>query len=386
MWGGSICSILVMWTPFVADAFLPSIGYSFKDYNRDFDRGYEPGTAEYVRRKAIFDEKLEVILMHNADPKNTWKRGVNEYTDKTDAEFKLSRSMGYNRPLARHFAAQDRAHMVTTTSASMKKTLKPQPLPDSWDWREKGVISNVKNQGHCGSCWAFAATANIESHAAIASGTLESLSPQQLVSCAPNPMECGGFGGCKGSIPEVAYHYVQLYGMTTESMIPYSGEDMPCSLNMTSQPIVVEISGYQTLPPNDYTAVMEALVHIGPLAVNVQASWRDYHSGVFDGCKDLSRVTIDHVVQLVGYGIDPDGGNYWLVRNSWDTYWGESGYIRLKRSASPECGEDLQPQAGTGCSGGPPTQHVCGQCGILFDASYPLGARVIKQGLHEVVV
>jgi cathepsin L len=146
----------------------------------------------------------------------------------------------------------------------------------------------------------------------------------------------------------------------------------------------VEISGYHKLPPNDQEAVMAALAHIGPLAVNVQAdNWADYHSGVFSGCSNLSNVAIDHVVQLVGYGTDAKLGDYWLVRNSWDTVWGENGYIRLARQAQPRCGVDVQPLDGTGCAGGPSVQHVCGECGVLFDVSFPLDAKIVKYGKHK---
>lgn len=128
---------------------------------------------------------------------------------------------------------------------------------------------------------------------------------------------------------------------------------------------------------------MDALVNIGPLAVNVQAdAWHDYSSGVFEGCSDWSNVDVDHCVQLVGYGVDLKLGSYWLIRNSWDATWGEKGYIRLRRTSTPQCGWDHTPLDGTGCSGGPSKQYVCGQCGVLFDVSYPLDAKIMHWGHH----
>lgn len=351
---------------------------SFDDFMNTFDRKYENGSEEYNLRKSIFDGRVSEIREHNADPTKTWTRGINQYSDMTNAEFKASGRLGYNRQLARSLASET-SHVQTVDFQAV-------PLPASVDWREKGVVSSVKDQGHCGSCWAFATTATIESHAAIATGLLEVLSPQQLASCAPNPLHCGGTGGCQGSVPEVAYGYIQQYGMTSEWMMPYTsyfGEGDSCKFNVTKTPGIVTISGYQKLPANSYEAVMHALAHIGPLAVNVQAdTWSDYKGGVFDGCTNSSNIGIDHVVQLVGYGTDPKGGDYFLVRNSWDATWGEKGYIRLKRSSSPSCGTDSAPLDGTGCSGGPATQHVCGTCGILFDVSYPLGADIPKRGHH----
>eukprot|EP00442_Polarella_glacialis_P035962 CAMPEP_0115123794 /NCGR_PEP_ID=MMETSP0227-20121206/47796_1 /TAXON_ID=89957 /ORGANISM="Polarella glacialis, Strain CCMP 1383" /LENGTH=395 /DNA_ID=CAMNT_0002526317 /DNA_START=35 /DNA_END=1222 /DNA_ORIENTATION=+ len=361
-----------------ATTFLPPAGYSFDDFNAEFQRGYEPGTQQYTLRRNLFEEKVRSILAHNADPTMSWKRGINQFADMTQEEFRQSGRLGYDRRLARHLGSKQ--GLSGNIRPSAWKGDNDPAMPPSVDWRNKGVISNVKDQGQCGSCWAFATTAVIESHVALATGTLEVLSPQQLVSCALNPLECGGTGGCGGSIPEVAFEYVQLYGMTTEWMLPYTsyfGKSDACSLHSTQTPAVIEISGYQKLPPNDYHAVMEALVNVGPLAVNVQADvWSDYHSGVFEGCSNRSDVSIDHVVQLVGYGTDCKDGDYWLVRNSWDATWGEKGYIRLRRSSKPDCGEDTEPTQGTGCAGGPATQQVCGQCGILFDVSYPLGAKL----------
>ena len=155
------------------------------------------------------------------------------------------------------------------------------------------------------------------------------------------------------------------------------GKDLKCSYNDTDSLVV--ISGYRKLPSNDYDAVVSALNTIGPLAVNVQANtWRDYESGVYTGCSNSTDIEIDHVVQLVGYGTDPKLGAYFTIRNSWDTTWGEAGYMRMYRPTSAEqvaCGTDPVPLDGTGCAGGAPTQHVCGTCGVLFDASYPVGAR-----------
>merc|ERR1712032_1098164 len=175
--------------------------------------------------------------------------------------------------------------------------------------------------------------------------------------------------------------------MTTEWMIPYSSHagvsNGKCNWNASNTPSLVTVSGYRKLPANNYQAVMDALAKVGPLAVNVQAgTWSDYEGGVFDGCANRSNIDIDHVVQLVGYGTDEKGGDYWLVRNSWDVTWGEAGYIRLKRSSSPRCGDDITPLDGTGCAGGEPKQHVCGTCGILFDVSYPVGVSLLKHNRH----
>jgi len=371
-------------------ALVPHQGYNFDAFTADFNRRYETGTTEYGRRKEIFESRLSSILAHNADSSNTWTREINDFADFTNEEFRNSGRLGLNRKLARQFAGSSAAPLADSPAAP-SANVGVRALPSSWDWRDKGVISSVKDQGHCGSCWAFATTETVESHVALGSqNTLEVLSPQQLVSCAPNPLHCGGVGACEGSVPEVAYQYIQLYGMVTEWMYPYTsyfGKSDSCSFNGTKTAAVISISGYQKLPPNSYQAVLDALVHVGPLAVNVEADkWSDYHSGVFDGCSKKTDVHIDHVVQLVGYGTDPKGGDYFLIRNSWDATWGENGYIRLKRTSSPQCSDDNEPLDGTGCEGGPASQQVCGECGVLFDVSYPLGAKIVKYGHHEEVI
>ena len=111
---------------------------------------------------------------------------------------------------------------------------------------------------------------------------------------------------------------------------------------------------------------------MGPLVVGVAAGeWFTYSNGVFGGCSDQSKLTINHAVQLVGYGTDPEDGDYWRIRNWWGSDWGEDGYMRLRRSA-PKCSEDTVPKEGFGCDNAPPSVTVCGECGILYSASYPI--------------
>mmetsp|Transcript_134907 Transcript_134907/g.200705 ORF Transcript_134907/g.200705 Transcript_134907/m.200705 type:complete len:125 (+) Transcript_134907:758-1132(+) len=124
---------------------------------------------------------------------------------------------------------------------------------------------------------------------------------------------------------------------------------------------------------------MAALVNVGPLGIAVDAAWFSYESGVFSGCSTDENVDIDHGVSLVGYGTDAESGkNYWLVRNSWGSSWGENGYIRLERESDLEngikCGTDSTPKDGVACKGETDPVKVCGTCGIYFDVSYPTGA------------
>eukprot|EP00935_MAST-01C_sp_MAST-1C-sp1_P000299 g299.t1 len=357
-------------------------GYSFEAYARDFHKQYD-NAVELARRERIFNRELLKIQHHNAQAGISFRMGVNQFTDLEADEMKAR--LGFDKALARDYRARNPGLFkpLPLPNASAMRA-----LPDSVDWREKQIVTAVKDQGHCGSCWAFASTETLETYVAIATKQLMVLSPQQLVSCSPNPNHCGGTGGCRGSIPELAFDYVKKAGMATEWTYPYesgvSGEtpkgckmaDNSTKSGATPPPALITVGGFQKLEPNSYDAVLHALATVGPLAINVQANtWRNYETGVYDGCTNLTAVDIDHVVQLVGYGTDAQHGDYWLVRNSWNTGFGESGYIRLRRSATPVCGTDPTPEDGTGCAGAAP-QHVCGQCGLLFDASYPTGAKL----------
>merc|ERR1711872_1049643 len=199
----------------------------------------------------------------------------------------------------------------------------------------------------------------IESYAGIAmTGSPPVLSSQQVTSCTPNPLKCGGTGGCMGSIPQLGYTYIQLFGHVTEDDYPYTSgtttDTGDCMYDFMNTAPVVGITGYNTLPPNDQEAVMTHLAEKGPLAVAVYASgWGGYGGGVYDGCSFDSNIALNHAVQLVGYGTDETEGDYWIVRNSWGSSWGEGGYIRLQRQSTAQCGTDSTPMDGTACVGGP---------------------------------
>jgi len=152
------------------------------------------------------------------------------------------------------------------------------------------------------------------------------------------------------------------------------GQDYPCK-NPLPAP-TAKLTNYTVLPSNKAAPLLNAIANVGPIAIAVDAAaWGDYDSGVFDGC-DLSNVDLDHAVQVVGYGTDNSAGDYYIVRNSWGTVWGEDGFIRLARGANDDtkCGPDSSPQDGVGCNGGPSEVTVCGTCGILYDTVYPIVA------------
>merc|ERR1711988_1089511 len=185
------------------------------------------------------------------------------------------------------------------------------PNPESVDWRKQGKVTPVKNQGGCGSCWAFSATETVESAYAIATGKLIELAPQTYVNCVENADQCGGTGGCEGATMELAFNLTAKTGIALESDMPYEGRDAACS----SYKAAVKVGGYVKNPVNDAAALETAVATKGPQAITVAAEpWMSYGGGIFKGCSTGASdgATLDHGVQLVGYSKD-----YWIVRNSW---------------------------------------------------------------------
>jgi len=341
-------------------------GYEYEQYLVDFGKSYED-PAEYAAHKAVFEVKKAQVLAHNADRTQTWTMGINKFSDMTQSEF--SRFLGLNKGMTQTMkSGRPLAELPNVPLSS---------LPDSVDWRKNGVVSAVKDQGGCGSCWAFAAVECIESTLTQASQKKLILSPQNMVSCTKNPQHCGGTGGCAGATSELGYDYVAKTGIASEKDYPYRAVTGTCD---ESKPKSAHIKSFVQLPENNYTALVTAIATVGPIAVSVDAnSWGGYSRGVFNGCS-FNRVDINHAVQLVGYGTDA-GKDYWIVRNSWGGFWGESGYIRMLKHSDGDmkwCGPDHNPQDGTGCDGGPPVVTCCGTCGIWYDSSYPVGATLVE--------
>ncbi|XP_023332087.1 zingipain-2 isoform X2 [Eurytemora carolleeae] len=287
----------------------------FAQFKSTYGKVYR-SVGEEENRFKIFSENMEKIREHN-EKKSTYTMGMNMWTDLTDEEWS-NQFLGYKRVSTLHPAVHKESRDV-------------KDLPASVDWREKGVISDVKNQGSCGSCWAVCATEQMESYVALQSEVLLELSSQQVTSCAPNPLTCGGTGGCQGSTPPLAYNYAQLFGLVLEEEYPYisgsTSETEDCEYNLSNLSPVASITGYNNLPPNSMEAVIQHIAEVGPLAISVAANtFKNYNGGVFDGCSYEDNIALNHAVQLVGYGTDEDLGDYWIVRNSWGLGWGENGY------------------------------------------------------------
>lgn len=339
----------------IADEVRDYTGYDFKAYRNEFGKEYSED--ELSVRQATFEDNLAKVIEHNKAyqaGEETWWAAVNDLTDWNEEEFATLRSTKYNP--STHPTVK-----LTATAAA--------PNAVSMDWRTKNVVSKVKNQGGCGSCWAFSATESVESAYAIASGKpVLDLAPQTYVNCVKNPGSCGGTGGCEGATMELAFNMTVQTGIALESTLPYAGRDEKC----TAYKAAVKVTGYVKNPVNDAAALETAVAQKGPQSITVAASsWQLYGGGIFKGCsrKFFGNNVLDHGVQLVGYTAD-----YWIVRNSWGPSWGEKGYIRLTRSVDNQTFIDKSPTDGVACKPYPKQQTVGGECGILFDTSYPTGA------------
>merc|ERR1711953_872745 len=210
------------------------------------------------------------ILQHNVDESKTWFATVNEFTDWTNEEFRNQRTGHSPHP---------------QVNVAPKTNVAVTDLPDSIDHRDtEGVVTDVKNQGSCGSCWAFSATETLESHLSVATGEAAPiLSPQQIVSCSPNPQHCGGTGGCKGSTQPLAFNYTKTIGITTESSYPYRGLTGGKCDQSKIQPVAIN-DGFEMLETNDYTELMTAVATKGPVSISVAAGgigWQLYGGGIY---------------------------------------------------------------------------------------------------------
>lgn len=255
--------------------------------------------------------------------KHSFTLGLNEFADLSSSEFR-QRMNGARRP---HNSSEGRG-------GGFRRFRRSQ-LPDSVDWREKGIVSEVKDQGSCGSCWSFAATGALEGQQALASGRLVSESEQNLVDCSTKRY---GNYGCNGGWYTGAWDYVRDDGINSEQEYPYKGKQGQCRYDNTAS--VATCSSYVELPLNSEDDLQVATAEVGPIAVAIDASrptYQFYKSGVYNN-PFCSSSEVDHAVLVVGYGNDPDSGkDYWLVKNSWGTSWGMDGYIAMSRNANNQC-------------------------------------------------
>lgn len=278
----------------------------FEAWKENFGVKYSSQYEELYRER-VFLENLAKIAAHNADKSNTYEMGLNQFSALTSEEF-----------------AQIYLGTIVDASSNNVDSVDTAQVGDV-DWTTKGVLTPVKNQGQCGSCWAFSATGGLEGLSVLSGKGLQSFSEQQLVDCS------GSYGNqaCNGGLMDNAFKFVKDKGIVTEAEYPYKAVKQNCAI--ATGPF--KITGYTDIK-NCNTLASELVGR--PISVAVDATnWSPYKTGVFNNCK----TALNHGVLLVGVT-----DQYWHVKNSWGATWGESGFIRLARGNT---------------------------CGICNDASYP---------------
>ena len=270
---------------------------------------------EYQTRFGIWMTNKRLVQEHNAANLG-FTVALNKLAHLTPAEYRSLLGFRMNK---------------AERKAAIKSSIK---APESIDYRQSGVVNGVKDQGSCGSCWAFSAVQAQESCYAIKYGKLQSLSEQNLVDCVT---ECEG---CNGGLMTLAYDYVvsQQNGLwNTETDYPYKGVDGTCNFDASKG--TSKTTGYIEIVEGSEEDLADKIATMGPAAIAIDASnwsFQLYSSGIYDE-SSCSPYDLDHGVGCVGYGVE-DSKAYWIVRNSWGTSWGEKGYIRMVKDKKNQCG------------------------------------------------
>jgi len=322
------------------ESLLPeSLDQEFAAWQTAHGVSYPP--EEHARRLATYQANVALINAHNNEEGHTYTLAVNRFADLTHDEFKATMTPS-------EFSHSHNLNQING-GYRYEDVLVDEAHPV--DWRKKGAVSEVKNQGQCGSCWSFSTTGSVEGLDAIATGKLKSLSEQELVDC-----DVTHDHGCGGGLMDYAFDYIiNNGGLDTEANYPYVGEQQECNKKKEHRN-VGKITGYEDVPQNNEKALMKA-VSKQPVSVAIEADtfpFQFYSTGVINTL--LCGTRLDHGVLVVGYGTDEDSDKgtstpYWIVKNSWGATWGEEGFLRIGRNVNGTKGP--------------------GMCGIAMNPSYP---------------
>ncbi|KAL4332864.1 hypothetical protein GQ457_07G026740 [Hibiscus cannabinus] len=312
-----------------SSAYPSHVSQLFESWCDQHGKTYSSEEEKSYRLK-VFEDNYAFVTQHNDMPNSSFSLALNAYADLTHQEFKASR-LGLS------------AAAIEFRRPNLRDPGLVRDIPASVDWRKKGAVTQVKDQGSCGACWSFAATGAMEGINKIVTGSLVSLSEQELVDCdrAYNT-------GCEGGLMDYAYQFViDNHGIDTEEDYPYQGRQKTCNKDKMKRRVVT-IDDYADVPMNNEKLLLQA-VATQPVSVGICGSERAfqlYSKGIFTGPCSTS---LDHAVLIVGYGSE-NGLDYWIVKNSWGSRWGMNGYIHMIRNSG----------------------NSEGVCGINMLASYPI--------------
>uniref|UniRef100_UPI00398E9FE8 procathepsin L-like n=1 Tax=Pristiophorus japonicus TaxID=55135 RepID=UPI00398E9FE8 len=291
----------------------------WKVFHQKQDTGHEENA-----RRMVWEKNFRFVGYHNLEysmGKHTYDLQMNQFGDMTLEEFN-ERMNGF-----RLFKPRNSSDQLLRIPESVE-------IPKRVDWRDKGYVTPVKNQGSCGSCWAFSSTGALEGQTFKKTGKLISLSEQNLVDCS-GPQ---GNQGCGGGWMENAFLYVHdNNGIDSEAGYPYTGTDDPCTYKASYK--ATNCTNYFFVTQGDEKALAKAVAKTGPISVAIDAthqSFQFYHSGVYYEPNCQTNI-MSHAVLVVGYG-RKSRLNYWIVKNSYSAQWGNKGYILMSRDRNNNCG------------------------------------------------
>ncbi|XDV40401.1 hypothetical protein PO909_009493 [Leuciscus waleckii] len=319
---GGIPILLVVWCGLAHTLDNLSLDEAWESWKITHRREYNGLDEESIRR-TIWEKNMLLIEAHNKEYElgiHTYNLGMNHFGDMTLEEV-ADNVMGLQMPMYRE------STNTFVPGDTMEK------LPKSIDYRKLGYVTSVKNQGSCGSCWAFSSVGALEGQLKKTKGQLVDLSPQNLVDCVTDNDGCGG-----GYMTNAFRYVADNQGIDSEEGYPYVGTDQQCAYNSSAR--AASCKGYKEIPQGNERALTAAVAKVGPVAVGIdamQSTFLYYKSGVYYD-PNCNKDDVNHAVLAVGYGVTPKGKKYWIVKNSWGEDWGKKGYVLMARNRNNACG------------------------------------------------
>jgi len=321
--------VLILLSALLVGAFcFPTFDSSLDDAWTLFKQTYEKdySSNDEQNRRAIWESNVAKIRSHNLEADmgvHTYTLGMNAYGDMSHEEF-VKQMNGFKMTEDRE--SGDRHTFIPPSNLE---------LPASVDWRKEGYVTDIKDQGQCGSCWAFSATGSLEGQWFKKHSALISLSEQNLVDCSSKQ----GNMGCNGGLMDYAFQYIKVnMGIDTEASYPYHARDQKCAFDKKN--VGANDSGFTDIKAQSEADLQAAIATVGPISVAIDAnhaSFQLYKSGVYNEAA-CSSTQLDHGVLAVGYDTTSDKKDYYIVKNSWGKSWGNQGYIWMSRNKKNQCG------------------------------------------------